>query len=132
MSLHTRYVLSLIIICVLVITPKSQATLQLLGNCLSTIGDIPGCVEEVITSILTIQIRIGPQCCRAVLDVEDNCWGQVFPLITSTFPLSIRRYCTRPRFHQLNGQLSAEYSAFSPAPTPEIEDAPPMSNGMDA
>ncbi|KAK1389444.1 hypothetical protein POM88_017622 [Heracleum sosnowskyi] len=97
--------------------PKSQATF-LINDCLSTIGDIPGCVQEVITSFLTLQIRIGPECCKALLDIEDNCWRQVFPLITSTFPSLIRTFCTAsPPPHQYKVQvLSARDSMLSPEP----------------
>ncbi|KAK1359261.1 hypothetical protein POM88_043735 [Heracleum sosnowskyi] len=133
MSLNKRNVITLIIICVLTVTPEGQGTLQLVDDCLSTIGDIPGCVEEVITSFLTLQITIGPQCCKALLDVEDNCWSQVFPLITSTFPLCLRSFCTRSNWYNVKAQsLSARYSSFSPAPGSGVEDVPTMSSGMDA
>lgn len=133
MSFNKRYAINLIVLCVLVMTPVGQGTFQLVDNCLSTIGDIPGCVQEVITSFLTFQIRIGPQCCRALLDVEDNCWSQVFPLLTSSFPLCLRSFCTRSYMYNVKAQsLSARYSSFSPAPAPALGDVPIMSQGMDA
>lgn len=137
MSFNKRYAINMIILCVLVFTQVSQGTFQLVDNCLSTTGDIPGCVQEVITSFLTLQIRIGPQCCKALLDVEDNCWSQVFPLLTSSFPLCIRSFCTRSyMYHDVNAQsLSARFSSFSPAPAPgpapALADVLIMSQGMD-
>lgn len=98
-----------------VMAPKSQATFPI-NDCLGTIGDIPGCVQEVITSFLTFRISIGPECCKALLDIEDNCWREVFPLITSTFPSVIRTFCTMPPPpHQLKQEsLSTYYSTLSP------------------
>lgn len=121
-----KYLISLIMLCMLVMAPKSQGTF-LINDCLSTIGDIPGCVQDVITSFLTLQIKIGPECCKALLDIEDNCWRQVFPLITSTFPSLVRKFCTTsPPPHQHKIQLlSAQDSTLSPEPAawaPEPEE----------
>lgn len=101
----------------LVMAPKSQGTLQV-NDCLSAITDIPGCFQEVITSFLTFQIKIGPECCKALLDIEDNCWRTLFPLITSQFPSLVKTFCTTsppPHPHNLQS-LSADYSTFSPEP----------------
>ena len=46
-----------------------------LGNdqCLSSLIGVNGCVQEVIMSALSFQFGlIGPACCQAVVDIDDN------------------------------------------------------------
>ncbi|KAK4376522.1 hypothetical protein RND71_002818 [Anisodus tanguticus] len=62
-------------------------------KCLASVLNVPGCVEEIITSFLSIQPRlIGPQCCKAALEFEDNCLPKIFPL-SSLFPFTLRSFC---------------------------------------
>ncbi|XP_059315540.1 uncharacterized protein LOC132066194 [Lycium ferocissimum] len=62
-------------------------------KCLATVLNVPGCVEEIITSFLSIQLRlISPQCCKAALEFEDSCLPKIFPL-SSLFPFTIRSLC---------------------------------------
>uniref|UniRef100_A0A0V0GL80 Putative egg cell-secreted protein 1.2-like n=1 Tax=Solanum chacoense TaxID=4108 RepID=A0A0V0GL80_SOLCH len=64
-----------------------------ISKCLASVFNVPGCVEEIITSFLTIRLRlIGPQCCKAVLDIHDSCWPKIFPF-GSLFPLTLRSFC---------------------------------------
>lgn len=95
---------SLIVGCVLIMAPKSQAQLEIFeGNkCLATVGEAPRCVQEVISSIFSLQLRfIGPTCCKALLDVEENCWRQVFPLVAASIPSLLRSLCTTSTSPQL-------------------------------
>lgn len=98
---------SLIVGCVLIMAPKSQAQLEIFeGNnsnkCLATVGEAPRCVQEVISSIFSLQLRfIGPTCCKALLDVEENCWRQVFPLVAASIPSLLRSFCTTSTSPQL-------------------------------
>uniref|UniRef100_A0A0D3DJV3 Prolamin-like domain-containing protein n=1 Tax=Brassica oleracea var. oleracea TaxID=109376 RepID=A0A0D3DJV3_BRAOL len=44
------------------------------AKCWSSVMDIPGCIIEIYTSILTGQFgHIGPSCCKAFLEAEANC-----------------------------------------------------------
>ncbi|XP_059315539.1 uncharacterized protein LOC132066193 [Lycium ferocissimum] len=62
-------------------------------KCIASVLDVPGCVEEIITSLLSIQLRlIGPQCCKAALEFEDSCLPNIFPL-SSLFPFTLRSLC---------------------------------------
>ncbi|CAK9147608.1 unnamed protein product [Ilex paraguariensis] len=72
------------------------------GQCLASLNGVHGCIQDVLISILTLQFRlIGPACCQAIVNIDDNCWPKVLPL-SPIFPL--RNYCTEivivPRFPQ--------------------------------
>lgn len=109
-----RLVLSLVTICVLVLTPRSQGSL-LVDNCLASLNDVPGCLQEVLSSFLTIRIHIGPACCKALLEIEDKCWSKAFPYITPTYPFLIRTFCSTPPPHQKPSSY-AQNLASPPAP----------------
>nr|XP_009782409.1 PREDICTED: uncharacterized protein LOC104231154 [Nicotiana sylvestris] len=65
-----------------------------ISKCLASVLNVPGCVEEILTSFLSIRFRlIGPQCCKAALDIEERCWPKIFPL-SSLFPLTLRSFCS--------------------------------------
>ncbi|XP_060212270.1 uncharacterized protein LOC132639901 [Lycium barbarum] len=62
-------------------------------KCFTTVLNVPGCVEELITSFLSIQPQlISPQCCKAALHFEDSCLPKIFPL-SSLFPFTLRSLC---------------------------------------
>ncbi|KAF3656189.1 putative F-box protein-like [Capsicum annuum] len=64
-----------------------------ISKCLASVFNVPGCVEEVISSFLSIQPRlIGPQCCKAVLDISDTCLPKILPF-SSVIPLTLRNFC---------------------------------------
>ncbi|CAK9180994.1 unnamed protein product [Ilex paraguariensis] len=70
------------------------------GQCLASLNGVHGCVQDVLVSILTLQFRlIGPACCQAIVNIDDNCWPKVLP-VSPIFPLI--NYCTEivPRFPQ--------------------------------
>ncbi|KAL0715691.1 hypothetical protein Bca4012_065013 [Brassica carinata] len=56
------------------------------AKCWSSVMNIPGCIIEISTSMLTGQFgHIGPACCKAFLEAEANCLPKVpfhpfFPL----------------------------------------------------
>lgn len=112
MSMNMKFVLSLVIICVLVVTPKTQGK-SVFNKCYSTINDIPGCFQEVMSSFLTFRIKIGPDCCKALLHLEDNCWSVAFPYITPSYPSLLRTFCKSPPPHQKQSS-SAHYLASPP------------------
>ncbi|PHU02132.1 hypothetical protein BC332_27383 [Capsicum chinense] len=76
-----------------------------ISKCLASVLNVPGCIQEVVTSFLTVQFRlIGPQCCKTILDMEDSCWPKILP-ISSIFPLTLKSFCS------IQGSL--------PPPTPQ-------------
>ncbi|KAM3269419.1 hypothetical protein P3S67_030301 [Capsicum chacoense] len=76
-----------------------------ISKCLASVLNVPGCVEEILTSFLKVQLRlIGPQCCQATLEIEDSCWPKILPF-SSIFPLTLKSYCSiqgslPPAIHQ--------------------------------
>ncbi|XVF48005.1 hypothetical protein PTKIN_Ptkin03bG0155500 [Pterospermum kingtungense] len=60
-------------------------------TCLTTIQGVPGCLQEVITSTLSLQFQlIGSACCKTLLDIEDKCLSKIFPFFV---PL-LKNQCT--------------------------------------
>ncbi|CAN4077204.1 unnamed protein product [Withania somnifera] len=115
------YAYALILLCIFVeVSPSvSQGLLPGLGGpndnglfpdiskCLASVLNVPGCVEEIITSFLSIKLRlIGPQCCKAVLDIEDSCLPKIFPF-SSIFPLTLKSFCS------IQGSLPPTYPTSS-------------------
>ncbi|CAI9089655.1 OLC1v1024269C1 [Oldenlandia corymbosa var. corymbosa] len=61
--------------------------------CLQAVIGTDGCVQEVVSSFITLQPRIlGPQCCRASITVDDGCWPKIFPL-NPFFPPLLKSFC---------------------------------------
>ncbi|KAK2635950.1 hypothetical protein Ddye_030742 [Dipteronia dyeriana] len=103
-----KFSIALILACVfIVIAPglaAEPAALEfppLFGNdpdvvkCLSTLQSVKGCVQEIITSFLSLQVKlIGPACCVAVNEVDDKCWPKLFPF-DPFFPPLLKNYCTK-------------------------------------
>ncbi|XP_020240806.1 egg cell-secreted protein 1.1-like [Asparagus officinalis] len=48
------------------------------GECWGTIKDVPGCAAEVLQSIFTFRLRIGPNCCGVILNIGDKCLQDLF------------------------------------------------------
>ncbi|XP_013601091.1 PREDICTED: uncharacterized protein LOC106308474 [Brassica oleracea var. oleracea] len=62
------------------------------GKCWSSVMDIPGCILEIYTSILTGQFgHIGPSCCKAFLEAEANC----LPKLPFNPPFPPKEQCSR-------------------------------------
>ncbi|OIT29454.1 hypothetical protein A4A49_16836 [Nicotiana attenuata] len=66
-------------------------------KCFQTVTTIPRCIEEILTSFLTIQlILLGTQCCKAALEIDDSCWPKIFPF-NPFFPPDLKNFCyTQP------------------------------------
>ncbi|XP_020242895.1 egg cell-secreted protein 1.1-like [Asparagus officinalis] len=48
------------------------------GECWSTIKDVPGCAGEVLQSIFTFKLKIGPNCCGVIQNIGDKCLQNLF------------------------------------------------------
>lgn len=66
-------------------------------QCWSSIISIKGCVVEILTAFATGRFGgIGPECCKAIAAVTDNCWPKIigFP-IDPLFPSLLKSHCAR-------------------------------------
>ncbi|KAF8109143.1 hypothetical protein N665_0102s0052 [Sinapis alba] len=62
------------------------------AKCWSSVMNIPGCIIEIYTSLLTGIFRnIGPACCKAFLEAEANCLPKI--PFSPLFPL--KEQCSR-------------------------------------
>ncbi|CAI9094948.1 OLC1v1030786C1 [Oldenlandia corymbosa var. corymbosa] len=61
--------------------------------CLQAVLGTEGCVQELVSSFLSLQPRfLGPECCKASVTVDDNCWPKIFPL-NPFFPPLLKSFC---------------------------------------
>ncbi|KAL5786336.1 hypothetical protein ACOSQ2_008728 [Xanthoceras sorbifolium] len=115
-----RFSIALIIACVFTVIATTLAAEPAVGlpplfgqdpdiqKCLSTLQNVQGCVQEIITSFLSHQVQlIGPACCKALNEVDDKCWPKVFPL-DPFFPPLLKNYC------------ATVVPGASPTPTPPV------------
>ncbi|KAJ4708986.1 ECA1 gametogenesis related family protein [Melia azedarach] len=65
-------------------------------KCWSSLTSILSCLTEVYGSFLLGQIgKIGPICCEAINEINDNCWPKMFPL-NPFFPSLLKNFCAAP------------------------------------
>ncbi|KAI5679625.1 hypothetical protein M9H77_00852 [Catharanthus roseus] len=96
------YAVILIISCLTILASPCFGTIDLIGlgfglpignPCLVSFVNTQGCIQELIASFLSLQVHlIGPQCCKAAMAIDDNCWPKIFPL-NPLFPPEIKNYC---------------------------------------
>ena len=66
------------------------------GQCLSSLGDIPGCLTQVFGSLVNGQFSIiGSSCCKAISEIEGNCLSNLFPSNPIFAPL-LNNSCGQP------------------------------------
>ncbi|KAK7836948.1 hypothetical protein CFP56_021866 [Quercus suber] len=74
------------------------------GQCLSSIVNIPGCLNQIFSSLINGQFSIvGSSCCTAITQIEENCLSKLFPSIHIFTPL-LNNSCAQS--HKGNGQVS--------------------------
>ena len=65
-------------------------------QCWLSIINIEGCFVEIMNALQKGQsAKIGTACCHAILSIDDNCWGLMFPLQTF-FPPLLKQLCNGP------------------------------------
>lgn len=63
--------------------------------CFPDLGDGEACVAEIFGSFFSPQITIGPECCKAIVEIDEDCAQAIFkPLSNSFFSSSVKQYCT--------------------------------------
>ncbi|KAK4713028.1 hypothetical protein R3W88_018935 [Solanum pinnatisectum] len=100
-------------------------------KCLATLRNTPNCVQEIFGSLFKIPFHfigapfhsIGPQCCKVVRDIEDNCWPKIFP-ISPLFPLALKNLCNSQGQGQGQGQALTEQQPSSPPSPPQSDEYP--------
>ncbi|CAH1432796.1 unnamed protein product [Lactuca virosa] len=84
-----------------------------LGDCWQSVEEIIGCYSEIYRAFVNgkLGMTIGPSCCLAIEDISSNCWPQMFPGASSSFPPLLKGYCRRYQA----GQPDAETPSAEPA-----------------
>ena len=73
-------------------------------QCLSSIENIPGCWNQILSSLINGQFSIvGSSCCNAITQIEENCLSKLFPSIHIFTPLLNNSCAQSPKG---NGQVS--------------------------
>ncbi|EOA31906.1 hypothetical protein CARUB_v10015135mg [Capsella rubella] len=68
---------------------------ELARRCFPDLGDGEACVAEIFGSFFNRQITIGPECCKAIVEIDQDCTQAVFkPFTDSYFSTSVNQYCT--------------------------------------
>ncbi|XP_055822611.1 uncharacterized protein LOC129891325 [Solanum dulcamara] len=100
-------------------------------KCLATLRNTPNCIQEILGALFKIPFHfigppfqsIGPQCCKVVIDIEDNCWPKIFP-ISPLFPLTLKNLCNTQGQGQGQGQPPTEQQQPSPPSSPQQDSYP--------
>ncbi|XP_047978829.1 uncharacterized protein LOC125220725 [Salvia hispanica] len=75
--------------------------------CLTSVTGVSVCIKDLISSVLSIQLRpISTACCDSVLKVDDSCWPKVFPT-NPLIPIVIESICLWSQAHPFPFSTSA-------------------------
>ncbi|XP_074304164.1 uncharacterized protein LOC141638874 [Silene latifolia] len=55
-------------------------------------GIAPSCITEIINTVATGRIELGPACCNLLDQVKDECWKVFFPT-SPDLPPTIKKQC---------------------------------------
>ncbi|KAI3944959.1 hypothetical protein MKW92_051056 [Papaver armeniacum] len=98
-------------------------------KCWSTLVDIESCNAEILNFLFTFQLRLGPACCKAIIDLGETClpavfsyswgWGRGIPF-NPAYPNIVKGYCA-----SITGGKTSPPSPFavhkSPLPPPSSQ-----------
>ncbi|KAI3846671.1 hypothetical protein MKW92_039926 [Papaver armeniacum] len=71
-------------------------------KCWSTLVDIEGCKVEILNFLFTFQLRLGPACCKAIINLSETCLPAVFSSVSGwgigipfnpAYPNVVKGYC---------------------------------------
>ncbi|KAJ4959066.1 hypothetical protein NE237_026177 [Protea cynaroides] len=99
---------------------------QEIQQCWSSFASIQGCWEEIFTSCLTFQMSLGPKCCNAINQLNENCVNNIFHVgfLHPFLPL-VKDYCAP--YEATDPPAQADQSP----PTPVKQLAPPPSEDVE-
>ena len=83
----TRTTASMVMVRPLDSMPNLQARLRLEGespNCWDSLFELQSCTSEVIMFFLNGETHLGPNCCRAIRIIEQQCWPALLTLLGFT------------------------------------------------
>ncbi|CAA7032800.1 unnamed protein product [Microthlaspi erraticum] len=68
---------------------------ELATRCFPDLGDGEACMAEIFGSFYNRQITIGPECCKAIVEIDEDCTQAVFkPFSNTFFSSSVKQFCT--------------------------------------
>lgn len=68
---------------------------ELARMCFPDLGDGEACVAEIFGSFFNREITIGPECCKAIVEIDEDCTQAVFkPFSNSLFSSSVKQFCS--------------------------------------
>ncbi|KAL2504320.1 Protein of unknown function (DUF1278) [Abeliophyllum distichum] len=63
-------------------------------QCIRSVSKVPSCVNEVLLYIISHQLELlGPECCKVLLQVDENCWPKVEIPVNPLSPSLVKNYC---------------------------------------
>lgn len=86
------------------VTPKVSAppawkppSAQAYQTCWASLATIDRCVLDIVAAFFTLDFsRVGPDCCAAVVGVDDNCYGQMFQQFNNRYYApALRQNCAK-------------------------------------
>ncbi|KAF5742883.1 hypothetical protein HS088_TW09G00945 [Tripterygium wilfordii] len=98
--------------CTTMLLPVGQAkyfpiiSIRGAGGCWKAVTSVKGCAVEVVTSLLSGEIGVGPACCTTLIHIEDSCLSKLFPW--NPFIPKLKEFCSlRASLVQTHGQFVA-------------------------
>ncbi|CAN6809366.1 hypothetical protein Bca4012_003598 [Brassica carinata] len=68
---------------------------ELARRCFPDLGDGEACMAEIFGSFFNRQITIGPECCKAIVEIDEDCTQAVFKQFSdSLFTSSVKQFCS--------------------------------------
>lgn len=68
---------------------------ELARRCFPDLGDGEACMAEIFGSFSNRQITIGPECCKAIVEVDEDCTQAVFKQFSDAlFTSSVQQICS--------------------------------------
>ncbi|KAI3912998.1 hypothetical protein MKW92_030747 [Papaver armeniacum] len=85
------------------LAPAQLDKIQIPGlKCWPTLVDIEGCKAEILNFVYIFQLRLGPACCKAIIDLSETCFPAVFSSVWGygrgipfkpAYPNVVKGYC---------------------------------------
>lgn len=65
------------------------------SECWNAISEVEGCSHDLLQSLLTFHVKLGPQCCKVAQDIGANCFNGIFNSLpfNPIFAALIQKFC---------------------------------------